>query len=296
MVCSEMVSSNGLVHSSSKTRRLLDSCPDEKPLSVQIFGVDPAIMAEAAAIVESFGADILDINFGCSVRKIVKSGSGVALMKAPKKAEAVIMAVRKAIHIPLTIKMRTGWDRSGDQALQLSKIAENCGVDAVAIHPRTATQGFGGNADWSLIAAIKNSVSIPVIGNGDIVHPRDAVTMFNETGCDAVMVGRAAIGNPMIFSQVNALMKGEEMIAPDFSQRFTVMVRYLEASMKYLGEKQASLMMRSRLSWFVKGLPHSSGFREVIKSISSEEDAKKHILDYKKKLEDRTGINFSVST
>jgi tRNA-dihydrouridine synthase B len=198
LVSSEMISSYGLVHKSEKTLKMLDSAPDEKPLSVQIFGAEPSIMAEAATIVEASGADILDINFGCSVKKIIKTGAGVSLMQTPEIAEALLKAVRKSIAIPLTIKIRTGWDPSGNQALQIAKIAQTCGVDAIAVHPRTATQGFSGKADWSVISAVKQAASLPVIGNGDIVRPADAVRMQQTTGCDGLMIGRAAIGYPWI--------------------------------------------------------------------------------------------------
>ncbi len=192
LVCSEMISANGLVYKSHKTAQTLESAAEEKPLSVQIFGSDPEIMADAAAMAEASGADVLDINFGCSVKKVLKTGSGSALMKEPEKAEAILKAVRKSIEIPLTIKIRTGWDYSGTQAFKIAEIAESCGVNAIAVHPRTATQGFGGTADWSVIAAIKKIVSIPVIGNGDIIVPEDAIRMQNETGCDAVVIGRTA--------------------------------------------------------------------------------------------------------
>jgi nifR3 family TIM-barrel protein len=281
LVCSEMVSSHGLVYKSRKTQKIMDSDIREKPLSVQIFGAEPDVMAEAARMVEASGADILDINFGCSVRKILKSGSGSALMRTPDKAKAVIDAVRKAVRIPLTIKIRTGWERSGSQAFETARMAEEGGVDAIAVHPRLASQGFGGAADWSLIKAIKEQCSIPVIGNGDIVTAEDAVRMQKETGCDAVMIGRGGIGNPWIFSQVIALSRGAAVQTPTYDMRFDIMVRYLGESVAYLGEETACYMLRSRLGWFVKGMPHSSRFRETIKHISSESEAVEIIQHYR---------------
>ncbi len=284
LVCSEMISSHGLVYKSIKTEKMLESHPAEKPLSIQLFGADPFIMAEAAKIVEDQGADIIDINFGCSVKKIVKTGSGIALMRAPEKAEELLKAVRKAVMIPLTIKIRTGWNKSGEQAFKTAKIAQDCGVDAIAIHPRTASQGFSGRADWSIISALKKMVSIPVIGNGDITTPEDAERMLIETGCDGIMIGRAAIGNPMIFSQILDLQKGEEVLPVDLDHRFNIMIRYLKASVEYLGEKQACFMMRSRLGWFIKGMRFSSKFRESIKHISSQEQALELIKLYQDSL------------
>jgi tRNA-dihydrouridine synthase B len=274
LVCSEMVSANGLVYESAKTIQLLKSTEEEKPLSVQLFGSDGAMMADAAQRVEAAGADIVDINFGCSVRKILKSGSGSALMREPQKAEALLKAVRSAISIPLTIKMRSGWDADGAQALALGRIAQGCGVDAVAIHPRTAKQGFGGCADWDLIARIKQELSIPVIGNGDIVVPADAVRMMERTHCDAVMVGRAAIGNPFIFSQIHQLLSGTVPQKISAGQRIALMHRYLDASVTYLGEKRACLMLRSRLGWFAKGLPGASRFRHSIRRLESHQHAR----------------------
>jgi nifR3 family TIM-barrel protein len=284
LVSSEMISSNGLVHKSEKTLKMLDSVPHEKPLLIQIFGADPSIMAEAATIVEASGADILDINFGCSVKKIIKTGAGVSLMQTPKIAEALLKAVRKSITIPLTIKIRTGWDPTGSQALQIAKIAQQCGVDAIAIHPRTATQGFRGKADWSIIAAVKRAVTLPVIGNGDIVRPADAGQMQETTGCDGLMIGRAAIGNPWIFSQCLASLHGENSTAVDLDQRFKVMKQYVSASVEYIGEKVACRMMRSRLGWFVKGLRFSSKFRESIKHISSRTETMELIETYREVL------------
>ncbi|UCD81687.1 MAG: tRNA dihydrouridine synthase DusB [Desulfobacterales bacterium] len=281
LVCSEMVSAHGLVYKSKKTEKLLESLPAEKPLSAQIFGADPDIMAEAAAMVEGMGADILDINFGCAVRKIVKTGSGVALMRTADRAEALLKAVRRAIRIPLTIKIRTGWDASGEQAFNIARIAEDNGVDAIAVHPRTAKQQFNGRADWSIITAVKQKVAIPVIGNGDIFSAQDALNMLAETACDAVMIGRKAIGNPDIFSRVRARLNGEEEVAEDHSRRFDFMIRYLKASVEYLGEEPACRMMRSRLGWFAKEMRNSSKFRESIKHLSSEKEGVELINAYR---------------
>ena len=284
LVCSEMISANGLVYQSGRTEQMIDSAPEEKPLSVQIFGSDPGIMAEAAAIVESKGADIVDINFGCSVRKVIKTGSGVVLMRTPDRAKALLAAVRKAIRIPLTIKIRSGWDASGQEALKIAEIAQNCGVDAIAVHPRTAGQQFRGRADWSIIAAVKKNVGIPVIGNGDIVSARDALKMLEETGCDAVMIGRRAIGNPTIFSRVLLRLKGEEPAQEDLSHRFDIMAHYFKASVDYIGEETACRLMRSRLGWFTRGVRNSSKFRESIKHLSSAEEGIELIGAYRNSL------------
>lgn len=273
LVCSEMISACGLVYGSEKTAKLMESTPKEKPLSVQIFGSDAAIMADAAKLVETAGADIVDINFGCSVRKILKSGSGSALMREPQKAEHLLKAVRSAIQVPLTIKIRTGWDATGDQAVALCHIAQTCGVDAIAVHPRTARQGFGGQADWSLIRRIKQEITIPIIGNGDILTAQDAMEMFSETGCDAVMVGRAAIGNPMLFAQIIDRLEGRPARFISHRNRIDMMSRYLRASVRYLGEEKACYMLRSRLGWFVKGLPRAGSFRSAIRHLASEAQA-----------------------
>jgi len=285
LVCSEMISANGLVYQSRKTQKILESIPAEKPLSVQIFGSDPEIMASAARIVEASGANILDINFGCSVRKILKSGSGAALMRSASQAQGVLRSVRSAVRMPLTIKIRTGWQQNGEDARVIADIAENEGVDAIAIHPRLASQAFRGCADWRVISEIKRRVSIPVIGNGDIFRAPDALKMMAETGCDAVMIGRAAIGNPWIFSQIRSLMTTGEFVEPDLASRFRMMKRYLASSVTYLGEEPACYMMRSRLTWFVKGMHHASRFRESIKHISSENQALELIERYQDSLD-----------
>jgi len=273
LVYTEMISSNGLVRHDKKTIHMMSHLPEEKPLAVQLFGSDPAVMAKAAAMAQSSGADIIDINMGCPVKKVLKTGAGAALMKHPEKIEAVLKAVRKSINIPLTIKLRTGWDASGAQAIEIARIAEACGTDAITVHPRTVSQGFGGVADWSIITALKKQVSIPVIGNGDIHQPEDALRMKTVTGCNGIMIGRAAIGNPWIFPQVLVLFKGDEIPPVTLTDRFSVMTRYLNLSVQHFGEQRACKMMRSRLGWFAKGLPNASKFRESIKHISSEKQA-----------------------
>ncbi|MBC2717898.1 MAG: tRNA dihydrouridine synthase DusB [Desulfobacteraceae bacterium] len=280
LVCSEMISSNALSYGSKKTIDMMHTCAEEKPVSVQIFGADPAIIAYAAKMAQEAGADILDINFGCSVKKILKSGAGAALMKEPEKTKAILTKTRAAVNIPLTIKIRSGWDPTGKDAFKIAQIAEDCGVDAIAFHPRTATQGFIGKSDWSLITRMKQQVSVPIIGNGDISEPKDAIDMLNQTGCDAIMVGRAAIGNPWIFSQIHALLKNEKIPLVDLSRRFNTMKKYVAASVEYIGELHACRMMRSRLSWFVKGLPNSSRFRKSITKIRTLEEAETLIDEY----------------
>jgi tRNA-dihydrouridine synthase B len=285
LVYTEMISAMGLANRSIKTHRLMNSVADEKPLAVQLFGTDPARVAEAARMAEAAGADIVDINFGCAVKKVVKTGAGVALMRTPTQAADLLQAVRAAIRVPLTIKLRSGWEPSGRQALELTRIAEDCGVDAVALHPRTARQGFGGRADWSLIGRLKRFSRLPVIGNGDITCAADALRLLRETGCDAVMVGRAAIGNPFIFEEIQAALTGRAPAPRSHARRVAIMRRYVRDSVCYLGEKQACRMLRSRLGWFSKGMPASSQFREAIKQLASEAEALAQIACYEARLQ-----------
>ena len=284
LVCSKMVSANGLVYGSHQTAQLLQTAPEEYPLAVQLFGVDPALTAEAARMAVASGAALIDINFGCAVKKVVRTGAGVALMRTPERAQALLKAVRRAITVPLTIKIRSGWDATGRQALEIARLAEDCGVDALTIHPRSASQGFRGHSDWALIRTLKNSLQIPVIGNGDIVVAEDALHMIAATGCDGIMVGRAAIGNPFIFAAILARLEGRQPQTPTLGQHFRVMKRYLRDSVAYLGEHRACLMMRSRLGWFVKGLHGSSRFRKAITLVRTMDEALAAIEEYERML------------
>ena len=281
VVCSEMISAKGIFYNSEKTVTLLKSQENERPLSVQIFGADPVSMGQAAAFIDDLGtADIIDINFGCSVRKVIKQGAGVALMKDPALARKLLKAVRDATSLPFTIKIRSGWDASGDQAMNLAKIAEDQGVDAIAFHPRTAAQGFKGKANRQLITRLKQAIRIPVIGNGDIITPQDAGDMFSQTGCDAVMVGRAAMANPFILSQIEQYVAHGTFTRPEPWAIFRKMEALIQGYVSYFGETTACRMLRGRLSWFIRGLPGAAGFRKELSTLASSAQALELIRDF----------------
>ncbi|ACN14015.1 Dhs2 [Desulforapulum autotrophicum HRM2] len=289
LVCSEMVSAKGLEFNSEKTVQLLRTDACERPVSVQIFGAEALSMANAARwIAERNVADIIDINFGCSVKKVARTGAGVALMKDMDNARAIIRAVRRAVSMPFTIKIRSGWDSSASQAFDIARMAEDNGVDAIAIHPRTAAQGFRGRADWSMIARLKEMLTIPVIGNGDITTPEQGVAMIQETGCDGVMVGRAAMGNPFIFGGIEALLRGEAWNEPSPMEIFQIMEEMVESHVAYLGERPACRMMRSRLAWFVKGFAGASVFRRELTGIETLDQAMALIRRYEADFESDT--------
>ncbi|WP_321494987.1 tRNA dihydrouridine synthase DusB [uncultured Desulfobacter sp.] len=285
VVCSEMISAKGLFYASEKTTTLLKSQEDERPLSVQIFGSDPVSMGQAAAFINDLGtADIIDINFGCSVKKVIKQGAGVALMKDLVLSQKIIKTVREATSLPFTIKIRSGWDASGDQAVNLAEIAEDQGVDAIAFHPRTAVQGFRGRADWKLIARLKQTVRIPVIGNGDIATPQDAKEMLSQTGCDAVMVGRAAMANPFLLSQIEQYMSHGTFAHPEPRAIFRTMESLTRGYVSYFGEITACRMLRGRLAWFVRGLPGAAVFRRELSILASSGHALEMIRDFEANL------------
>jgi tRNA-dihydrouridine synthase B len=285
VVCSEMISAKGLFYNSEKTRFLLASSPEERPLSVQIFGAEPDIMARAAAEISDMGiADILDINFGCSVKKVIRQGAGAALMKDLPMSRKIIQAVRRATSLALTIKIRSGWDPSGSQAFSLAAMAEKEGVDAVVFHPRTATQGFKGHADWDLIRRLKDQTALPVIGNGDILTPSDALTMMKQTGCDAVMIGRGAMTNPFLPGQADILITRGVDSPVTATTMFRAMERLIHLYVDHFGEATACRMLRGRLSWFVKGMPGCADVRRSLSRISSTNQAVELILDYEYRL------------
>jgi tRNA-dihydrouridine synthase B len=289
MVFTEMVSAEGLARRCPHTLPYLRSLPGERPLSVQLFGASPSTLAEAAAVVEASGADAIDINFGCAVRKVARSGAGVSLMRSPDAAAALITAVRRAVRIPLTIKLRSGYEHSGSQALEIGALAEGCGVDAVILHPRTAAQKFGGRADWKLIAALKRRLRIPVIGNGDIRSAEDARRMIDETGCDGVMIGRRAIGYPRIFTETAARLAGRTVGPDDPLQRLTVMQRYVGLTRECYGEDVARTLLRCRLGWFATGMRGGAGVRQALAGIDSVSQALEMVERHCRGLADAAG-------
>lgn len=261
LVTTEMVSAAGLVQGGSKTYNYLKTTAEEKPLSVQIFGYDPHTMAEAAKIVLGAGADVVDINMGCPARKVIRTGGGGALLKHPERAAEIIHAVRRVCPTPLTVKMRSGWSPDAPPACDIADMLAQAGADAITMHPRYVTQGFAGSADWIIISAIKTRLRIPVIGNGDITSPEMALEMRKETGCDAVMVGRGAVGNPWLLRQILDLEAGVPPIFPGLADRRAVIMSHFQLLKDLMGEARASRAMRGLLLKYTRGLPHSSRFR-----------------------------------
>ena len=261
LVVTEMVSAVGLSRGHEKTFRYLEGSPGEKPLSVQIFGADPQTMATAAEIAIEKGADLVDINMGCPARKVVKNGSGGALLRNPAAVRDMVTAVRQVCSVPLTVKIRAGWSPPEANFLEITRIVEDCGADAVTVHPRFVKQGFSGQADWGIIREVKETLGIPVIGNGDVFNPELALKMRDETGCDGIMIGRGAVGNPWIFRQILDLERGLDARPPDLSERRAVITTHFELLSRIIGEDRASKLMRGLLLGYTKGLPHSSRFR-----------------------------------
>jgi tRNA-dihydrouridine synthase B len=267
----EMLSADGLVRGHRGTLNYLRSDPGDRPLIVQVFGSDPDVLAAAARMIEEMHlADAVDINMGCPVKPVVRRGAGAALMREPEKVRRILQAARKATTLPLTVKIRAGWSPKERNALEIARIAEDEGADAVAVHPRTASQGFSGRSDWSVIAEIKTAVNIPVIGNGDVEMPDDVSAMIDSTGCDAVMIGRSALGNPWIFR--NALLlragKGTEFAAHEEKAR--LIAEHLAMSVGLYGEVSGVKTFRKHLFWYTRGLRGSAAFRKGAGTITGK--------------------------
>ncbi len=266
----EMVSSKGMYYGSSRTKDLLLFAPNEIPRAAQIFGSDPLIMAEMAKEVFEMGAEIIDINMGCPAPKIVKNGDGSALMREPKKAAEIVKSVVAAVSTPITVKFRKGWDEENVNAVEFAKIMEASGASAITLHGRTREQFYTGKADWDIIKRVKDAVTIPVIGNGDIFSPELAGEMLINTGCDGIMIGRGAEGNPWIFRRILAYLESGELIPlPTNEERLEMLKRHLLMIVDYKGESIGVKEMRKHAAWYLKGLPGGVKLKVEIQTLTT---------------------------
>lgn len=276
VVYSEFVSAHGIIRENETSLDLIKFYEEERPIGVQIFGDSPEVMAEAAKYVATnFKPDILDINYGCPVPKVTKKGAGSAALKDLKLMKDITQAVVESVsEIPVTVKMRAGWDLQSIIVEQAGQILEKAGVQAITLHPRTALQTLKGHANWSLIKLLKDTVSIPVIGNGDIAEPQDVLQMLEQTGCDAVMVGRAALGNPWFFKQASALLQGTAVSEPTIQERVELCKRHFELILESRGTKKGLYLMRKHFGWYIKGFPGAADFRTRLMEAKSIDSAK----------------------
>jgi len=282
LLYSEMVSAKGLYYGSSNTQALMHISAQEKPVAIQIFGNDPKIMASACEIFnERDDICIVDVNMGCPVHKIVKNGEGSALMKNPKLAAQIIKEMKKVSTKPITVKFRKGFDSNSINAVEFAKYMEDAGIDAIAVHGRTREQMYEGKADWDIIKAVKESVKVPVIGNGDIFSVDDAIRIKEITNCDAIMIARGAMGNPWIFREVMQAINKADVVYPTASEKIDMCIRHLDLAVKYYEEIKAVREMRKHTAWYIKGLSNCTEIKNKINTKNNYGEVKQLLLDYK---------------
>lgn len=278
LVVSEMIAGKAMVRASGKTLRMSGGCAGEQPMAVQLAGREPEVMAEAARMNRDRGAAIIDINMGCPVKKVVKGEAGAALMRDEALAGRIMEAVVKAVDLPVTLKMRAGWDDANRNAPRLARIAEDCGIQAVTVHGRTRAQFYRGRADWEIIREVKETVDIPVIGNGDVFAVEDAVEMLAATGADGIMIGRGALGRPWFPNQVcRHLATGEVVADPPLGEQLAVVLEHFESMLTHYGAYAGLRMARKHIGWYSKGLPESAEFRSRIMRIADPEEVRERI-------------------
>lgn len=281
LVFTEMISAKGLYYKNENTFNLTRTDVKEKPVAFQVFGREPEIMAYSAAELEQLGADIIDINMGCPTPKIVNNGDGCALMKEPELAGKIIASVTRAVDIPVTVKIRKGWDDDNINAVEIALIAEENGAKAIIVHGRTRQQFYGGKADWNIIKEVKHNTTIPVIGNGDIINPDDAKKIIEETNCDGVMIGRGAQGNPWIFKRtLTYLRTGNLITEPTAEEKIQMMITHLNKVIEIKGEYTGVKEMRKHIAWYLKGLPNSNNVKNQLFGIVDKKKVCELLTDY----------------
>lgn len=281
LLCMEMISAKAILYKNKNTEELLSIDSRENPVSLQLFGSDPDIVSQIAHSIEDRPFDILDFNMGCPVPKIVGNGEGSALMKNPKLAEEIISKTVKAVKKPVTVKIRKGFDDDHVNAVEMAKIAESAGASAIAVHGRTREQFYSGKADWDIIRQVKEAVSIPVIGNGDLLSAQDVIAMGEQTGCDGFMIGRGAQGNPWIFKQILHFFEtGEHLAKPDMEEVSRMILRHAKMMLEFKGEYIGIREIRKHAAWYTAGYPNSSKLRVLINAVESYEDLERLLFEW----------------